>query len=168
MKPAAILGSLVDMKNVAVHKSVRLIIDIPAEQAEMVIKMFGWPTQVNPVPVAVARMNPEIVAEAATPLPTSAATAERPPTRGFSAEPKPRKGTLAWQAIRLCRDPVFHAFLRETNRSSARTEQDAAEYVRRYCGVTSRGKIDDIFDSANLWSVLKDNFDDWRLRDKVT
>ena len=59
-KPAAIIGSLVDARNVATHKCLRLVIDVPAEQAEHIISVLGWPTQVNPIPVAVARLNPEL------------------------------------------------------------------------------------------------------------
>ena len=55
-KPAAIMGSLVDARNVATHKCLRLVIDVPAEQAEHIISVLGWPTQVNPIPVAVGRV----------------------------------------------------------------------------------------------------------------
>jgi hypothetical protein len=54
---AIIAGSLVDAKNVNTHKVMRLIIDVPAENALKVIAAFGWPTMVDPVPVAVARLN---------------------------------------------------------------------------------------------------------------
>lgn len=53
---AIIAGALVDMKNVSTHKCMRLIIDVPAENALKVIAAFGWPTMVNPVSVAVARL----------------------------------------------------------------------------------------------------------------
>src|SRR5260370_631071 len=59
MTAAAIMGQLVDVKNVNTHKCVRLIIDVPAEYAVKVIDAFGWPTQVNPVPVAIARLTAE-------------------------------------------------------------------------------------------------------------
>jgi hypothetical protein len=60
MQDAAVIsGSLVDAKNVNTHKVMRLIIDVPAENALKVIAAFGWPTMVNPVSVAVARLNDE-------------------------------------------------------------------------------------------------------------
>jgi hypothetical protein len=59
--PVAITGSLVDLKNIAVHKCVRLSIDVPAELAQRVIASFGWPTGQNPVPVAIARIDTEAV-----------------------------------------------------------------------------------------------------------
>ena len=56
-KPAAIYGSLVDLRNVGVHKSLRLTVEVPAELAAQVIEAFGWPTHAAPVPIAMARMN---------------------------------------------------------------------------------------------------------------
>ena len=82
---AAMFGSLVDLKNVNSHKSVRLTIDIPAEQASEVVEMFGWPTQAQPVPVAIARM---------------AGGWEKKETR-----------SLAQQAGALCANAVFQVFL---------------------------------------------------------
>ena len=82
---AAMFGSLVDIKNVNSHKSVRLTIDIPAEQAPEVVEMFGWPTQAQPLPVAIARM---------------AGGWEKKETR-----------SLAQQAGALCANAVFQVFL---------------------------------------------------------
>ena len=47
-KPAAIAANLVDVRNIAAHKCVRLEIHVPVEQAGMVMDAFGWPTAVNP------------------------------------------------------------------------------------------------------------------------
>lgn len=55
-KPAAVMGSLVNLKNVATHKSIALTIHVPAEAAQAVLGAFGWPTMVDPVSVAVARL----------------------------------------------------------------------------------------------------------------
>lgn len=58
MTDAAIIsGSLVDVRNVGTHKSVKLTIHVPEEYAMKVVEAFGWPTGVNPVPVAIAHMN---------------------------------------------------------------------------------------------------------------
>ena len=84
-KRAAMFGSLVDLKNVNSHKSVRLTIDIPAEQASGVVEMFGWPTQAQPVPVAIARM---------------AGGWEKKETR-----------SLAQQAGALCANAIFQVFM---------------------------------------------------------
>ena len=58
MTEAAIIsGSLVDVRNVGTHKSVKLTIHVPEEYATKVVAAFGWPTGVNPVHVAIARLN---------------------------------------------------------------------------------------------------------------
>lgn len=56
-KPAAIAAQLVDVRNVSTHKCIRMIVEVPAEQAMAVIAAFGWPTGVDPVPVAIARLD---------------------------------------------------------------------------------------------------------------
>lgn len=53
---AALQGSLVDIRNVGTHKSVKLTIHVPEELTEHVIELFGWPTAVKPVSVALARL----------------------------------------------------------------------------------------------------------------
>ena len=53
---AIIAGSLVDVRNVGTHKSVKLTIHVPEEHATRVVAAFGWPTGVNPVSVAIARL----------------------------------------------------------------------------------------------------------------
>jgi len=58
MTAAAIAAQLVDMRNVGTHKVMKLTIHVPEEQALAAIAAFGWPTGVNPVPIAIARLNP--------------------------------------------------------------------------------------------------------------
>lgn len=53
----AISAQLVDVRNIGVHKSIKLTIHVPEEQAMKVMELFGWPTMVAPVPVALARLN---------------------------------------------------------------------------------------------------------------
>jgi hypothetical protein len=89
MKRAAVYGSLVDLKNVNSHKSIRLTVDIPAERAAEVIGMFGWPTMADPVPVALAKMVLE--------------------------ERKAPARSLAQQAGALCSNPVFQMFMQAEN-----------------------------------------------------
>src|ERR1019366_437976 len=58
--PAAIIASLVDVRNIAEHSSVVLKIHVPQERALEVIAAFGWPTGANPVAVAIARLNTDV------------------------------------------------------------------------------------------------------------
>src|ERR1019366_6428507 len=59
-EPAAIIASLVDVRNIAEHSSVVLKIHVPQERALEVIAAFGWPTGANPVPVAIARLDTDV------------------------------------------------------------------------------------------------------------
>lgn len=56
-RPAILAGSLVDVRNIGVHKSVRLTIHVPQELAMRVFECFGWPTGATPVSVAIARFD---------------------------------------------------------------------------------------------------------------
>src|SRR6476646_5225398 len=105
--PPAIEGQLVDAKNIAVHKTVRLSIDVPAELGAKVIEMFGWATMANPVPVAIAKLNPSVQA----PQPEPAITA-KPNGKKAWHELSP-----AQQAGIHCNDRFFWQFLREKGES---------------------------------------------------
>jgi hypothetical protein len=59
----AISAQLVDIRNVGTHKVVKLTIHAPQEHAMHIMELFGWPTQVDPVPVALARLQPGAGAE---------------------------------------------------------------------------------------------------------
>lgn len=54
-------------------------------------------------------------------------------------------GTLSRTAARLCQQPAFQAFCR------ARNEQEAAEYIRRTCGIQSRAQLDHDPKAARLF-----------------
>ena len=53
---AVIQGQIVDWRNVAAHKSLRVYIDIPTEMRVAFFERFGAPTATEPVPVAIARL----------------------------------------------------------------------------------------------------------------
>jgi hypothetical protein len=149
-KPAAISASLVDVRNIATHKVVRLEIHVPAEQAQMVIDAFGWPTGVDPVPVAIARL----VAE------KSASDAPKP-----VGEPKERRRfvelSLAAQAGLRCNEKAFWKFLHDEMSYDIDSEAEAAEAVRDICGVESRAAIRDGEPSGKRWDRLNADYVNW-------
>lgn len=152
---AAITGSLVDVRNVGTHKCVKLTIHVPAEYAPKVLECFGWPTGVDPVTVALARIDLSNVAR-----PMSA-----PATReaGDSSTPasRPRKPVaadkrLAQQAGIACADRLFQKF------AGVQSEEGAADFVRRECGVASRSEIKAGTPEGDEWSKLHGEFLIWR------
>jgi hypothetical protein len=135
--PAITHGSLVDVRNVNQHKCVRLVIDIPAERAREIIDTFGWPTMVDPVPVAIARLAPSVqqqkepAASSKTPVPTA------PPRQG-SPTPRPAGATYAQRLAIAASQPAHWQFLKARLPQSASiditNEDEAADAQRFLCG----------------------------------
>lgn len=149
LKPRAISGSLVDARNVATHKSFRLVIDIPAEEAMTAIEAFGWPTMAAPVPVAVARLAvaPEIEA-----------TAEVVPISGKRTW---RELSYAQQAGIRCNEPAFWKYLTEVGEADVGDADKAANYVRLICKVHSRADFDKYPWAKAEWLHLERKYQTW-------
>src|SRR5262249_23740569 len=105
---AVIQGSLVDVRNIGHDKAVVLKIHVPAERALAVIEAFGWPTQVSPVAVAIARLVESEVRrnESVSNLPHD--VEEAAPVVDRPARPLV---SLAQQAGFLCNTPRFRQFI---------------------------------------------------------
>jgi len=164
-KPAAIAASLVDVRNIAAHKCIRLEIHVPAEQASLVLQAFGWPTAVDPVPVAIARLKPEKSASEAPPR--SAYQARITSTTGTWQEgelQKPRRKfhdlPLPQQAALRCNEAAFQLFV-----SSRYPDIDwlgnIAEAVRAICGVQSRADLATDAEAAIKWRRLNGDYEAW-------
>lgn len=152
MKPAAIAANLVDVRNIAAHKCVRLEIHVPAEQASIVLAAFGWPTAVDPIPVAIARL--ETAKGASEPSKTAS---EARPRRRFEDLPLPQ------QAAICCQEPAFWRFLaEEIDGSPPDTAEEAAEYVRHFCAVNTRADIREDGSSGRLWRELHARYELWK------
>lgn len=149
--PAAIAGQLVDAKNVATHKSFRLVIDIPAERAMAAIEVFGWPTQANPVPVAIARMV-EPTQHAAAPAPS---VPDRSVQNG-NGRRSWRDMSPAQQAALACKDPLFWKF------AGVNSETGAANWVREQCMVKSRSELTTNHKARILWHDIDTRFFAWK------
>jgi hypothetical protein len=129
--PAVISASLVDVRNVSAHKCVRLEIHVPVEQAGLVMAAFGWPTAVDPVPVAIARLD----------LSKPASDPEK--TR------RPFETLLpAQQAAMRCNEVGFQKFV------SAQTPEGAATQIRIRCGVVSRSDLNTDPIASQKWRAL--------------
>lgn len=155
MTAAAIAAQLVDMRNVGTHKVLKLTIHIPEEQALAAIAAFGWPTGVDPVPIAIARL---AIASADTPR-------QEPSTPdGAKTKTAFRDMRMANQAGMLCNEGAFHRFLAEKLKypdHAAMTDKAAADYVRRLCNVASRKDIRPDATSGKRWERLVDEYRTW-------
>lgn len=162
-KPAAIAAQLVDIRNVGQHKCIKLTVHVPVEQAALITDAFGWPTMVDPVPVALARLNPDTgirrpVREADADLQGQDGSASRThERRPFASLPLPQQAAL------LCNDPVFRAFLNEEFGYDCKTSDDAAEAVRERCNVGSRSEIKSNTPAADKFVSDRERFIAWKL-----
>lgn len=105
------------------------------------VLMLGWAeivdSTVEEIPAIPSKLSPETV-EAKMPK----------DRRPFETLP------LSQQAAMLCADARFREFL-GTDRVGA------AEYVRSYCGVQSRGDIKEGQNSGKDWLLLRAKYDQW-------
>lgn len=146
MNEAVFSGSLVNLKNVATHKSVALTIEVPEEYAAALIAAFGWPTRVRPVPVAIARLAGEAVQE--------------PPKekkKEHWSEMAPSK-----QAAILCQEEDFKSFLMSRFSDLMLVcGNDPAAAVRAWCSVSSRSEIKPGNDSGTAWREIMIQYGAW-------
>lgn len=130
---AIISGTFADLKTVKSRSVVQMIVEVPIERGEEVVKMFGFPQPGSEVSVAVARLAVE-------------------------KEPEPEKPRQQWdnmsraqQAGILCADAEFWKYMRVEN------EADAIQAVYDQCGVTSRRNLDMAGPSV-VWDRLVSSF----------
>lgn len=171
-KPIAAEGSLVDIRNINTHKVIRLVIDIPAEKAGEIIRMFGWPTQVNPVPVAIAKLDlNRAAAEPDGAMRRAAAGDGRPadpvgvvPATGTNSRKQSWDSMApAQQCGVLCGDPSFWLFLKQGRgwMEDIRSSDGAAEAVRSILGVNSRRDIKPGSPQYASWNAMASDFRLW-------
>jgi hypothetical protein len=143
--PAVFQGSLVDLKNVGTHKSVRLIIEVPEEYGEAIVRAFGWPTRVKPVSVAVARLERD---------------APKRETEPVASQRRFEDLSPAQQAGILCREPDFAEFIKSEIPGCA--NMHVAEAVKIYCGVHSRADIKYGTAAHGSWGFLLGEYRRWQ------
>lgn len=155
-KPAAIEAQLVDVRNLGTEKCVKLTLHVPSELAMQVVDAFGWPTNTNPVPVALARLNPD--------------TGIRRPVREAGAKLKGQDGSAsrskkswhdmapAQQAGILCNEPSFQKFMLQ---EFGEYPGGCAEAVRGECHVKSRSEIQPGTRAAEIWAVIVSDYRAW-------
>lgn len=148
-KPAAFQGTYSDLKFIRSRGTAQVVIEIPIEHAGAFVAAFGTPQPSAEVPVAIARIVPE---------------AERPAPAAEDPSPEARQ---AWadmhptqQASIRCTNPRFRRFLVERHHAGPAVE-DAAAFVRDWCGVASRRDITAGSPAAAKWKQLDDQFWLW-------
>lgn len=145
----ALAGDFADIRTVKSRSVVQVVIELPIEEGESIVKLFGFPQPSKPVRVALARLSD---------APQIEATAE--PVDGREHGPW-HTLTPTLQSVLRCKQSPFWTFLRE--RKGQRTIHDetaAATYVRRVCGVNSRSSLAGT--AAHKWAELDTEFNAWK------
>ncbi len=158
---AAIAAQLVDIRNVGQHKCIKLTLHVPAEQAGLIMEAFGWPTAVDPVPVAVARL----VQPAGKEVGVETTNMAQPALGDVPARAPRNK--LAQLAGMLAKTPLFQRYMEKVVPGYVDVSDEmAVEYIRGYCGVGSRSQILPGTFAADRFLKLYNDFVFWRDADK--
>ena len=153
-EPAAFRATYSDWKLIRTRKCVQLVFEVPIEESNKAYEVLGgMPNPASEIWCAVARL-----VNSAEEKP-----AHKPPPSAIPDKAGAARNKLAQRAALLCKDPVFHRFLEETQFCSIPvTEVEATGWLRTYCNVKSRSEI--IWGSAagNKWEDLFSQFIVWR------
>lgn len=141
-----------DFKLVKTRKVVQIVLEVPVEQANIVLDVLGGmpdPSKESWVGVALIDLN------AAKPQP-----AIQPRLAG--AKRDWRDMSPQQQAGIRCDDTAFVAFLREERSDDWIETREPAECVRLICGVTSRAELETNHKARVIWHQLDDQFQAWK------
>lgn len=143
---AAIEGEYADFKIVRTRSVAQLVVEVPIEEGDALIRMFGLPQPGKSVRVAVARLAEPTQIEAKA--------------NGDGREHGPwHTLTPTLQAVLRCKSEAFWKFLREDGTWHVENETDAATVVRQLCGVNSRSSL--IGKAAEKWARIDRDYETW-------
>jgi hypothetical protein len=142
--PAVIKATFADWRTIKGRKQLQLHFEVPIELQAQVLTYLGAPDPTNPKWCAIALLD---MSKASKP--------EQPKERRrFDELPPPQQAGI------ICAEPSFWAFIREEHGMDAYSAEDAAHFVREYCGVASRSQL-----TAGLssWKSLRGRYQAWKV-----
>lgn len=145
----AIAGDYSDLKFIRTRGVAQIVVEVPLEQGEEVVRLFGTPIPGSNVRVAIARLNGE---------------AEKSPQKPAEAMERRRLHDLppVQQAALTCQREAFWTYLREEQGATEiDTEEQAAEFVRDFCQVKSRSALTRENKPGQRWAMLLSAFEAW-------
>jgi hypothetical protein len=143
-QPAAIRGTFADFRLIKGRKVAQLVVELPIEEADAALATLGGlPQPAAERWVALAALN---------------VTSIKPQEKRRFEELK-----SAMQAGIRCSVPAFWRFIGEnfTFRAAPVSEEDAADFVRKYCGVSSRSALNLDPKAAAKWQELDARYMLW-------
>lgn len=166
----AIAGTYADLKFIKTRSVAQIVMEIPIEQADAFLKMFGAPQPGKEIPVAIARMNTAPSSNGKT---SDFESEDRGSTPRGAAKPKGKFSDLSLpaQAGIRCEDAKFIEFLgtRNADKNNGTGELinllefcgSPEQCVRSFCAVTSRAELSTNHDAANRWRELERVYQAW-------
>lgn len=158
-KPAAFLGTYVDLKFLSGLKVARVTLEIPIERSQEFIGMFGTPNKADPAWCALARI--DVAALNAPSVPEKAVE----PAKVEKAESE-RSSSRTQAAGRMVKEPDFQDWLAEQYRGqtieAACFTEDLIEIadltLKSALGITSKKELDADPDKGEAWERMLTTF----------
>lgn len=161
---SAFRASYADWKLIKTRSVIQIVLEVPIEQADRAYQVLGgMPAPGAETWCAIARLNGEASATPFAAPVEAAGSCGESPDRPHSPRKVAADKRLAQRAGRLCSDPVFQQFLLERQHISSKNEPEAAEFIRRYCGVESRSELLPGEPAGMVWTSLHSEFEAWRM-----
>lgn len=156
-----VLATFEEFRPVKTRKSVQIICEIPEERADEALRALGgFPQSGYSIWVGIVRVD-ETVATA----PAEPADAQTPPEAPKVANDpeRPPGGPLARRAGILCEKREFTIWARRQawvlwNEQIPAHPNNAADFLRRVCGVSSRAELDHDPEAAAIFNGVVDEF----------
>jgi hypothetical protein len=142
--PAIFEATYSDMKIVRSRKVMQVIVEMPIENGQKFVSAFGMPSPGEETWVALARLDPKA-----------------------KDKPAPKESkrwdqmSSAQQAGIRCAEKSFQAFIADRRGSPCLSADDAADFVRGFCGVESRASIDGTIGASASWRALDGEYLEW-------
>lgn len=147
-KPLAIRAAYSDWKLVRTRQVIQLVFEVPLAEADAAYEVIGgMPDPSKERWFAIAALQ-----------------AEAPPANVIKIPDKRDWHNVqpAAQAGIRCNEGIFISFLRETFANDWRESANAAECVRRICGVQSRAELSTDRRARVMWHQLDQQFLAWK------
>jgi hypothetical protein len=128
-------GTFADFRLIKGRKVCQIVIEVPIEQADQALAALGGlPQPATEAWVAIARLE----------------------TKTRVVPIKPDNTKLSLEAALRCREPMFQRYLNVSD------ENEAAEAVRKACGISSRAGLNTDPEAARAWRALDGQFLAWK------
>lgn len=167
--PAVFKGTYADWKLIKTRGVVQIVLEVPLSSSGQAYDVLGgMPNAAKEIWCAVALLKPE--------------GGDQTDSSHGSLDTSPRQetktgGARSWSALHLaqqagiaCNDPIFGAFLKESEGfqiDNVASAEDVASAVKKFCHVETRSSIVRGTPHGDRWNVLYARFVSWKAADRV-